>query len=405
MLFVFFAVIYSPVFSQSLGINTTGTPPNPKAILDIDADGITKGGLLIPRMTTTERNTIEAPIPESLLIYNTTTQCFEAWNGDAWVAFGCIACELPGTFTATAATNITATSFDANWTASAGASTYYLDVNTNISFTGTAILNNHDVGNVTSFTVSGLSLSCGTSYYYRLRASNDCGSGVSSNIITLITNECPSSTCGTQIFATANLNAGTMINSTSSGGSQQLSPYAYKYCYGNIPANCDTYGGLYEWNNVMLGSSSVNCDPCGNSGVQGMCPAGYHIPTDLEWSRYEYCLESSITPTGSTTLTTFQTSATLWRGTDSNAGPGAKMKATSLTWDGTNASGFNALPTGYRYYQDGSFMEQNTQTFFWSATTYDGSNAWYHELKTASGQSIRNKFDKADGFSVRCIMN
>lgn len=66
-------------FSQ-IGINTTGNMPNEKALLDLDASPSNDKGLLVPRLTTTERNTIEAPIPESLLIYNTTTQCFEAWN-------------------------------------------------------------------------------------------------------------------------------------------------------------------------------------------------------------------------------------------------------------------------------------------------------------------------------------
>jgi hypothetical protein len=81
-------------FAQNVGINTTGIAPNTKALLDLNADAATKAGLLVPRMTTAERATITAPIPESLLIYNTTTQCFEAWNQtiSAWVTFGCIGC-------------------------------------------------------------------------------------------------------------------------------------------------------------------------------------------------------------------------------------------------------------------------------------------------------------------------
>jgi hypothetical protein len=58
-----------------VGINTTGNNPDPSAMLDVNADGATKGGLLIPRMTTAERNSISNPA-NSLLIFNTTTQCF-----------------------------------------------------------------------------------------------------------------------------------------------------------------------------------------------------------------------------------------------------------------------------------------------------------------------------------------
>jgi len=70
--------------------------------------------------------------------------------------------------------------------------------------------------------------------------------------------------------------------------------------------------------------ASLNCSPCGG-GVQGICLVGYHIPTDLEWSRHEHCIESMISPTGTTTLATFQT-GTNTRGTNSSAGPGAKMR-------------------------------------------------------------------------------
>ena len=90
-----------------------------------------------------------------------------------------------------------------------------------------------------------------------------------------------------------------------------------KWCYNDLAANCTTYGGLYEWasavnlsytyNSTAADSSWETCNPCGSGGQQGICPAGYHIPTDLEWSQYEYCIENTIAPTGTTALATFQT--------------------------------------------------------------------------------------------------
>ncbi|NTW32584.1 MAG: LamG domain-containing protein [Bacteroidetes bacterium] len=77
--------------SQGVAINTTGNAANDKALLDINASGMsTKGGLLIPRMTTSERDAITAtttpPDPESLLIYNTDCHNFQYYDGTQWVS-------------------------------------------------------------------------------------------------------------------------------------------------------------------------------------------------------------------------------------------------------------------------------------------------------------------------------
>jgi uncharacterized protein (TIGR02145 family) len=156
---------------------------------------------------------------------------------------------------------------------------------------------------------------------------------------------------------------------------------------------------------LQYGAGLPSCDPCGAGGIQGICPAGYHIPTDLEWSRFEYCIENTITPTGATTLATFQTTAG-WRGTNSTAGSGAKMKVTSgnsPAWDGTNTSGFAALPAGYS--NGGTSNHMGTYPYFWSATEGNATNAWTRYLTTGNGQSYRNNNNKTFGFSVRCLQN
>ena len=101
------------------------------------------------------------------------------------------------------------------------------------------------------------------------------------------------------------------------------------------------------------------------TGVQGICPAGWHLPTDAEW----------------TILTTFL-------GGESIAG--GKMKTTGTIEAGTglwyapntgatNESGFSALPGGCRY-DDGGFYYWVTTQYFWSSTEYDTSSAWYRDL-------------------------
>jgi uncharacterized protein (TIGR02145 family) len=495
---------YMLAYAQNVGINTTGATPDPSAALDID---FTNRGLLIPRMTTAQRNAIASPAL-SLLIYNTDANCFQSFNlvTNAWenvfclsggcnaapsaptaivtngvtstgftanwsVATGATAyyldvatdagftsfvsgynnlnvgnvttfnvtglscnttyhfrvrafnpcgtspnsnaitettsacCSAPGAPTANAASNVTSSGFTASWSGVIGATGYYLDVATNASFTSFVTgYNNLNVGNVSIYNVTGLS--CNTTYYYRVRAYNACGSSTNSSVINVTTGACIqlTSACGTQVWTAANLNVGTRINANINQG------LGDKWCYNNLDANCAIYGGYYQWTtalqipntylNQLYGTQPwMTCDPCGSNGIQGICPPGFHIPTDLEWSRYEWCVENTISPTGTTSLTTFQT-GTLWRGSNT-AGPGGKMKATSPGWDGTNTTGFSALPAGFVV--SGSFNNQTIHAFFWSATEYDDNRAWRRQLQSTLSNVSRFYTTKPNGQSVRCL--
>jgi len=127
-----------------------------------------------------------------------------------------------------------------------GATTYFLDVATDNSFTNFVPgFNNLNVGNVTSYNVTGLT--CNTTYYYRVRAGNSCGTSGNSNVITVTTSACDPS-CGTQVWMIANIDVGTMV----SGSNEQSNDgQIEKYCYNNNSANCATYGGLYQWAEVV----------------------------------------------------------------------------------------------------------------------------------------------------------
>ena len=78
---------------------------------------------------------------------------------------------------------------------------------------------------------------------------------------------------GTQCWMAENLNIGEMIN-----GSEEMTDNGVieKYCYDNDPANCETYGGLYQWNEMMEYTTTP--------GVQGICPTDWHLPSDGEWT-------------------------------------------------------------------------------------------------------------------------
>jgi uncharacterized protein (TIGR02145 family) len=399
---------YMLVYAQNVGINTTGATPDPSAALDIN---FTDRGLLIPRMTTAQRNAIASPA-SSLLIYNTDVNCFQLYNASgAWENLYCsTGCTAPSAPTANAPTGISPTGFVANWGSVSGATGYYLDVATDADFTTFVPgYNNLNVGNVTSYDVTGLN--CVTTYYYRIRAYNVCGTSSNSTTITVTTYACAS--CGTQVWMAANLNVGNQIPTSTTQG------LGDKWCYNNLASNCVTYGGFYQWTtvlqipNVYLSAFYYNeketlCDPCGfedGSGRKGICPTGYHVPTDREWSRYEWCIENTISPTGTTSLTTFQNFAG-WRGsTTAGVGPGSKMKVTSSntpSWDGTNTSGFSALPAGYIL--SGS-IDLNVSTRFWTATQAGFDGAHYRALNTGENRSFRGNISKFHGYSVRCLQN
>ena len=156
-------------YSQNIGvgINISGNPSNSKALLDIDAKDMNpKGGMLVPRMSSSERNTIVLPIPESLLIYNTDIHCFEAYYNGEWIAFGCLgACQIPAQ--PTAATNTPSqTQIVWNWSPVSGISGYKYGTSSNYSFAT-------DNGTNTTFTQTGLTCNSNDTLY--VWSYNNCG--------------------------------------------------------------------------------------------------------------------------------------------------------------------------------------------------------------------------------------
>ena len=74
-------------------------------------------------------------------------------------------------------------------------------------------------------------------------------------------------------WMTENMNVGTMVNGTTA---QTNNGNIEKYCYEDNPSNCSTYGGLYQGDEAV----QYNLMP----GTQGVCPQGWHIPEDWEWT-------------------------------------------------------------------------------------------------------------------------
>jgi len=160
------------------------------------------------------------------------------------------------------------------------------------------------------------------------------------------------------------------------------------WCYNNDPANCETYGSLYDWETIMNGETSSNTVP---SGVQGICPQGWHLPSDDEWKQLEMQLGMSQS----------EADDSGFRGTDE----GKKMKSTS-GWggngNGTNSNGFSALPGSYRH-TAGGFYNLGYYGNWWSATEFSSVDAWSRILYFSNNDVERADINKASGYSVRCL--
>ena len=171
----------------------------------------------------------------------------------------------------------------------------------------------------------------------------------------------PTVQLGTQCWLAANLNFGNTIPSSSM---QRDNCVVEKYCFNDNAVNCSSFGGLYQWDEMMQFSDV--------EGIQGLCPPAWHIPTENEW----------------TTLFNFYTS---------NGFAGSPLKSTGF-------SGFNALLMGIRF-DNGMWNFFNFATFFWSSTSDGLTKAWAHAMNSYVPSVSFYPGNRSNAFSVRCLKN
>ncbi len=172
-------------------------------------------------------------------------------------------CTPPSAPTAISPTNITETSFTANWYSASGATDYYVDVATDISFSN-LVFGNYAVGNFTSYNFTGLI--CNTGYYYRVRASNGCGSSGNSSAVSLGTSSCvdPSLAIPLQIISPVGTPSGI------SGCTCIIQSH-----YSISPRICQAppTSGLYGWQYWQRADCTMppHHDLCTGIGINGQC--------------------------------------------------------------------------------------------------------------------------------------
>lgn len=199
---------------------------------------------------------------------------------------------------------------------------------------------------------------------------------------------------GNQVWMAENLKTTKYSNGDLIGTTQPVSfnitevdTPKFQWPAGGNESNVPLFGRLYTWHVV--------------NDSRNVCPAGWHVPTEAEWTT----LENHLITNGFNY---------------DNTGAGnkiAKSLAAASGWNSSstvgavgntdypekrNASGFSALPAGMRY-SSGNFDYMGTFVYWRSAGDVDENSAWSHFLFNDSGSSQRIVFGKRAGFSVRCV--
>ncbi|MCD4789303.1 MAG: hypothetical protein K8R37_04825, partial [Bacteroidales bacterium] len=190
-----------------------------------------------------------------------------------------------------------------------------------------------------------------------------------------------------QCWLKENLNVGTMIN----GGQNMTNNGSIeKYCYDNNLSNCITYGGLYQWDEIMQYVTT--------QGVQGICPTGWHVPTDDEWTALTDFIGGT-PPHGDKLKSCRQVDSPLGGGCNTTEHP--RWNQTNYAW-GTDDYGFSGLPGGYRLWYS-PFVTIGNDGFWWSSTENLPEYAWARSLINLTSYVYTNHMSKESGFSVRCL--
>lgn len=241
---------------------------------------------------------------------------------------------------------------------------------------------------ITSFNDQGLNPS--TAYTYRVYAFNAAGNSLQySNEVTVTTNgtvvNLPSVTIGSQVWSIKNLdvdhyrNGDSIPQVTDPAIWANLTSGAWCY-YNNDPANATIYGKLYNW-------YAVN-DP------RGLTPNGWHVASENNWNKLIKSIDIN--------------SDTICQGCTQSQTAGNALKNTT-GWNNplpgaTNNSGLSCLPGGQRS-NNGLFSLLGYHGFWWSASEYGQTYAWYRELRYNSASIYRWDYFKSFGFSVRLVKN
>ena len=197
-------------------------------------------------------------------------------------------------------------------------------------------------------------------------------------------------TIGTQVWMVQNLKStrysnGDLIGTTTSATldiSAEATP-KYQWAYEGNESNVNTYGRLYTWYAV--------------TDTRNVCPVGWHVPTDAEWTTLtDYLTNNGYGYGGSGEDIAKSMAATSGWTTDPTAGNVGNDQASN------NSSGFTALPGGYRELL-GTYHNVGSIGCWWSTTESTTSVAWRKQVSSADPYVYRDQSFKQLGSSIRCL--
>jgi len=171
----------------------------------------------------------------------------------------------------------------------------------------------------------------------------------------------PTIQIGTQCWMQKNLNYGTSLQGTTEQTDNCINE---KYCYDDIAANCNLYGGLYQWDELM----AYNSTP----GAQGLCPPGWHVPIQTEWNA----------------LFTFYQNQAL---------AGKPLQDSIL-------NGFKAKESG-NVYSNISWKFQGFATIYWTSNPFSTIKALSHGMNVLDFSVSDYYSNRSNAFAVRCLKN
>jgi len=259
----------------------------------------------------------------------------------------------------------------------------------------------------------GTSLSCGSTDYATNGSLTLNGSNASAYGTSTVTYQAIK--IGTQCWMSKNVNMGDMILGSVSMANDDASSTIKRWCYNNDVNICDTDGALYYWAMAMylpgicsVYTTGTACTPSnyltGSDSTakrQGLCPKGWHVPSDYEMQIMERYLDNTITAPVNPNICASSTgyyadlicgSYSDWQ-TTRGTNAGTRLKSGGL-------SNLNIPLAGKR--QSGALTERGTSGRIWTATKYSANYSYIRTLSSTSARSLKGGI-QATGLGLRCI--